>query len=457
MRYLVIFLLVFTMGLAAQETPESLREQGLAAMKAAQSDPDQIVLAAKFLAQAADGFLAAGKEIDAEEMNSCLFWAKKKMTLAQIDAYLAKGNGTAKATVAKLESVENQEVKKEDAGKWLAKADGDAEAAKDPFLAAVRYFEVASRFKGTPEGEQALEKSLKFLQQAKVAVAPSNKPIGPASRGDSKIYVQSNPTGATILVEAEDGLRDTGVKTPGMVSLPKGTVKLVLQKDKYVEGRLTVTAGDAIVKTDVVTLNPFMVSVDVTVPNEFGDGWIIFVDGKPAMDQAGKPAVAPCTIKVPLENHRIQVAKEGFVDSYPKSVTVAKGKEQAVAIEGRPAKGSSQLITPLNNSVIKYGYLVGLWRFDKDNPPSSGTWDISIKDGKLLVTEDNGNSWSDYVEVKDGLIFAWGTCAMLLKFNSEGYIVSCYSMPKAGIRKEAPSGKIWFTAKGTRLPKPNLK
>jgi len=48
MRYLTlaIFLLVSTMGFS-QETPSSLRDLGLAAMKAAQSDPDQIVLAAK--------------------------------------------------------------------------------------------------------------------------------------------------------------------------------------------------------------------------------------------------------------------------------------------------------------------------------------------------------------------------------------------------------------------------
>ena len=43
---LAIFLLVSTMGFS-QETPSSLRDLGLAAMKAAQSDPDQIVLAAK--------------------------------------------------------------------------------------------------------------------------------------------------------------------------------------------------------------------------------------------------------------------------------------------------------------------------------------------------------------------------------------------------------------------------
>ena len=47
--------------MAADPTPEELREAGLAALKAAQADPDQIVLAARLLSQAADAFAKAGK------------------------------------------------------------------------------------------------------------------------------------------------------------------------------------------------------------------------------------------------------------------------------------------------------------------------------------------------------------------------------------------------------------
>jgi len=386
MRYLAIFLLVFTVGLAAQETPESLREQGLAALKVAQSEPDQIVVAAKFLAQAVDGFVAAGKDAQAEEMNACLFWAKKKMTIQQIDAYIAKGNGTAKATVAKLEAVEKKEVKKEDAGKWLAKADGYAEAAKDPFLAAVRYFEVASRFKGTPEGEQALEKSLKFLQQAKVAVTPSGKPIGPAAKGDGKVYVQSNPVGAAIFVEVEDGLRDTGVKTPGMVSLPKGETKLVLRKDKFEDAKVNIVAGDAIIKTDVVVLEKPKFDVDIIA--EGFDGFAVYVDGKSVMDKTGKQAIAPCTVRLPSGNYQLGLAKEGFQDVFQR-VTVKETGMEPVVVKGKVVAGRNILGNPWGGVTYRlfdftapstgwkgiYWYLSnGKW---KNENGVEGTWTIA--------------------------------------------------------------------------------
>ena len=153
--------------MGADASPDQLRDQGFEALKAAQADESKIVDAARLLAQAAEAYEKAGNENAATELNSYLYWCKKKMTLQQMDTFIAKGNGVAKAAVAKMEAVEKKVVKPEEAALWLAKADGFAEASKDPFLSAVRYFEVASRFKGTPEGDQALEKSLNTLQKSR--------------------------------------------------------------------------------------------------------------------------------------------------------------------------------------------------------------------------------------------------------------------------------------------------
>jgi len=356
MRYIaVVILLVLRLGFA-QEIPDSLRTQGLELLKAAQVEPDKIVDAAKLLALAADAFAAAGKEADAEEMNSCLYWAKKKMTIQQIDAFLGKGNGTAKATIAKLEAVEKQEVKVEDAGKWLAKADGYAEAAKDPFLAAVRYFEVASRFKGSPEGEQALEKSLKFLQQAKVAIPVTNKVVGAAVKGDGKVYVQSNPVGASILVEAEDGLRDTGSKTPSLVQLPKGNAVLVLRKEKYEDQKVSVQIGDAIVKTDVAVLEKPKFDVDIIA--EGFDGFMVFIDGKPIADKTGRQAIAPCTVRLPSGNSMLGLAKEGFQDVVQRVTVKETGMEQ-VKVRGKAVGGVSRII--LENKLTLQKKFIGTW------------------------------------------------------------------------------------------------
>ena len=149
MRNFAMLVLVLTLSLVGHsaETGSDLKNKGVEALRAAQADPDQIVVAARFLSQASDALVAEGKDAEAEEVNACLFWAKKKMTIQQIDMFLAKGNGVAKAAVAKMETIEKKEVKPEDAKGWLAKADGYAEGQKDSFLVAVRYFEIASRFK----------------------------------------------------------------------------------------------------------------------------------------------------------------------------------------------------------------------------------------------------------------------------------------------------------------------
>ena len=407
MRYIaVVILLVLRLGFA-QETPDSLRSQGLEFLKAAQVEPDKIVDAAKLLALAADAFAAAGKEADAEEMNSCLYWAKKKMTIQQIDAFLGKGNGTAKATIAKLEAVEKQEVKVEDAGKWLAKADGYAEAAKDPFLAAVRYFEVASRFKGSPEGEQALEKSLKFLQQAKVAIPVTNKVVGAAVKGDGKVYVQSNPVGASILVEAEDGLRDTGSKTPSLVQLPKGNAVLVLRKEKYEDQKVSIQIGDAIVKTDVAVLEKPKFDVDIIA--EGLAGFFVYVDGKPVMDKTGKQAIAPCTVRLPSGNSMLGLAKEGFQDVVQRVMVKETGLEQ-VKVRGRAVGGKTVLGNPWNGVTYRLyevsnpnGWKGLLWCLDngkfRDERGVEGTW--TVNDDKLKIVYPDGgkktfinNAWA---------------------------------------------------------------
>ena len=326
--------------MAADPTPEELREAGLAALKAAQADPDQIVLAARLLSQAADAFAKAGKDADAQELESYLFWAKKKMTIQQIDKFLGTGNGVAKAAVAKMEQIEKKEVKVEESVAWLAKADDYAAKAKDQFLVAVRYFEVASRFKGTPEGEMALDKSLKALQQAKV---DSKAVSGKAEKGDGKIYVQSKPAGAQILVVQGGELRDTGLKTPSLVQLPVGKAELLLRMAKFDEAKLNTDVTTSISKPEAVVMEPEKFDLEVTAEAGLGDAWDVYVDGKPATDKAGKPAVAPCTIRVAEGMRSIQLAKNGFVDPQAVRAAIKAGENAPVTVKGQAVKGNSVL------------------------------------------------------------------------------------------------------------------
>lgn len=383
MRTTILVLLATCGFIFGAETGAELKAKGIEALRAAQADPDQIVVAARFLSQAADALVAEGNDAGAEEVNSCLFWAKKKMTIQQIDAFLAKGNGVAKAAVAKMDAVVAVSVKPEDAKGWLTKADGYAEGQKDAFLVAVRYFEIASRFKGTPEGNVALDKSLKFLQSAKVAQSP-DKVVGAAEKGDGKVYVQSSPVGASILVRQNNELRDTGSKTPSLVQLPKGPTTLVLRKDKYEDGVVEVVAGDAIAKPDVVKMEFPKYDVDVTVSAEMGEGWGVFVDGKPIMDKTGKPAVAPCTIRLAAGTFTIGAAKDGFRDPQGIKSIVNENKSTA-EVKGTPVQGQSKLIATakpeIPNSPItipankEVGYMIG-------SVPVGSTLAFQYVDGK---------------------------------------------------------------------------
>ena len=102
-------------------------------------------------------------------------------------------------------------------------------------------------------------------------------------------------------------------------------------------------AGDAISKPDVVKLEPPKFDVEVTVSAEMGEGWSVFVDGRPVLDKAGKPAVAPCTVSVVDGNHRIGLAKEGFKDF--SQTLLVKPNSNTIKMEGNATKGLSALLS----------------------------------------------------------------------------------------------------------------
>ena len=165
----VLGLLSLSLPLQAQETAPELRDAGYAALKAAQTDPERFAEAAKLLTRAAEACEAAKDEASAQEVNAALYWVSKKMPDEQNDNFVDKEPDIAIKVHRKMAAVYHVFASRNDAGIWLAKADEYAKGAKDPFFCAVRYFEVASRFEGTPEGKRAQEKSLEALQKAKVA------------------------------------------------------------------------------------------------------------------------------------------------------------------------------------------------------------------------------------------------------------------------------------------------
>lgn len=177
----------------ASETPDQLRDQGLEALKAAQADETKIVEAARFLAQAAEAYEKAGNDDAAAELNSYLYWCKKRMTLEQTEAFAGTGE-SGKRIVEKLDAVATQKVEASEVGQWMKRAE-DFEAAHPDnlLLCAIRYFEVADRFIGTQESLVAQKKSLDLLGRSKAVKEDRFSPVGEwcFKTPDGKRYIRT--------------------------------------------------------------------------------------------------------------------------------------------------------------------------------------------------------------------------------------------------------------------------
>jgi hypothetical protein len=338
-------------GLCTEEQAGAVYfQQGITALKASDTDRPKLLVAIGHFTKAAEKFDKEGNEQSATDTNAMLYWCRKKLTIDEIGAL----QRSAPEAATRAESVVSSAVKPTDAKDWLARADAYANRNTDPLLRAIRYYEVADRFKGTPEGMKALDLSLKLMQD----VSTTRGVVGEANKGEGKAFVMSDPAGASVLLESADGLRDTGIKTPGLVLLPTGRSVLVLRLDGCADGRLAIDPPtDTIAKPDAVRLERLKSAVDVTDTHK--GGWQVFVDGNPAMNKAGKPAVTPCTILLPEGSCEVTLAKEGFLDVMQPATI--KGASMVLEIRVDAVAGKSKLLTGATE------FMVGRWiKMDTD-------------------------------------------------------------------------------------------
>lgn len=147
---------------------------GLEAMQASNADTSRTVDAALAFSSALQIYEAAGDNEKAREMQANIFWCKKRMNLDDLERFVAsKGKDPqVAASLARIEQVVAKKIPTEQADAYLA--DADRYALENPdqgFLIAVRYFEVAERFLGTPASLKAQRKSLDFQAKAAPAAA----------------------------------------------------------------------------------------------------------------------------------------------------------------------------------------------------------------------------------------------------------------------------------------------
>jgi hypothetical protein len=138
---------------------EELYRQGVAAMRASDNDPSKSVDAAILLTQAKELYEAEENWDKVREVNSYIFWCKKRMNNSELDAYLARIKGKKPPaevaevkrklakTLEKVDKVVNTKVTKSEATTYMLRADRFAKKNEDKhFEIHVRYLEVAERF-----------------------------------------------------------------------------------------------------------------------------------------------------------------------------------------------------------------------------------------------------------------------------------------------------------------------
>jgi hypothetical protein len=164
MRRIFIAVFLCTAPLSFSQDADALFAQGVKLLKESESNQTAVLPAAKALSKAAILFDLQNNEAKVAECNSYLYWTKKKMNLDNATAFVASEG---KASIAYLETV-SKAVPHNEAEKMLAEAQKfEKDNAGEPLLVAVRYFEIADRFKGTDASLKAQAASLKAMQTIK--------------------------------------------------------------------------------------------------------------------------------------------------------------------------------------------------------------------------------------------------------------------------------------------------
>ncbi len=203
----LVVLIAHTVTMHAEDADE-VREKGIAALKDSQTNPRAIVDAARFFVRAAALYGEAGNEEKNVEMKSFLYWCKKKMTLADIEQFIKGGED---AVASKLAAVEKAAPKADDAQKWFDRAGQFATKNPDEhLLIAIRYFEVADRFKGTDTGHAAIERSLNEMQRIQAPnVAPRPEVAAPPAVSAAVTNVVREAVPSQVkLKDAEKTIKD---------------------------------------------------------------------------------------------------------------------------------------------------------------------------------------------------------------------------------------------------------
>lgn len=172
MRHLILLLILTSAAALDQGGAEAAVARGWAALDASNTDHTKNVDAALAFTEALSYYAVAGDAETCRELQANVYWAKKRMDVADIQTYLAGKGEPAVALVDEMKRVADAPVAASEADAYFTRADAFAKAhPADHLKLAIRYFEVASRFPGTQAAMDAQQRSLDEQVQAKAPAA----------------------------------------------------------------------------------------------------------------------------------------------------------------------------------------------------------------------------------------------------------------------------------------------
>jgi hypothetical protein len=174
----------------SESAAKNLITQAGVALVESDTKPERIIDAALGFAAALPWYEAQGDTDTICDIQASLFWCRKRMDAETMKTYRAKlGNGDAetRATLAKVDAVAERAVDTSEAKIYLERADKFSKDHPNELRQiAIRYFEVAERFQGTPASLTAQRLSLDTQQRWAKEIA-----LG-AKRTDKKLPTTSD-------------------------------------------------------------------------------------------------------------------------------------------------------------------------------------------------------------------------------------------------------------------------
>lgn len=238
---------------------------------------------------------------------------------------------------------------------------------------------------------------------------------------DGQLFVRTAPAQAQILVSKKEVVKfrinevkrptkdqsgqkeelvDTGEKSPAIIRLEvrKEPYEVTVRKEGYEEKTVLIAVDrTGIIKPEVINLTKLKNKVDIVTPEA---GWSVFLDGQPAVDVEGKPAVTPCTVGIEDGVKQMTIAREGFFDQvYPVPERVAEMSQ--IKLERKAWKGKSSLLfkNPQDQSFDRF---VGVWEVSN---LKTRYWTIQLIDEKPVLEARSGYRSVDYALIGEVLVF----------------------------------------------------